>query len=219
MLRTAEANPIQRVLIEIYGLSVGLLLFSWGSFLHLFSRIRMRGREHIPVDTPAIFCCWHGTMILAHNAFYPSYPRKLAGRPMGWMFHPAWIFHGFVRFIQLMGVRHVAIGTSGQGGRAAADELVSLLKSGCSIFLCPDGPMPGPPRQLKKGALHMALQAGVPIVPLRFTARGCYRLWWDWDNKYFPLPFCRIDGEIAPPIRVTEATFAACAEELQRALG
>ncbi|MDH4247136.1 MAG: hypothetical protein OEW39_04905 [Deltaproteobacteria bacterium] len=138
---------------------------------------------------------------------------------MGYMAHPAWIFHGFVRFMQFVGIRHVAIGTTGQGGRAAADELVACIKSGYSVFLLPDAPQPGPPRQLKKGVLHMALQSGAPIIPLRFTARGCFRFWWDWDNKYFPLPFCRINGVFAPPIRVTEATFEGCAEELQRALG
>ncbi|MDH4247135.1 MAG: hypothetical protein OEW39_04900 [Deltaproteobacteria bacterium] len=36
MLRTSEANPIQRILIEIYGLSVGFFIYSLAVFIHFF---------------------------------------------------------------------------------------------------------------------------------------------------------------------------------------
>ena len=58
--------------------------------------------------------------------------------------------------------------------RAALDALRDRVRSGTSIMIFPEGtrmptPEPGP---FKKGAFHMAMQVGVPIVPVVFRNAG-----------------------------------------------
>ena len=62
---------------------------------------------------------------------------------------------------------------SGQS-RAALDKLTERIRSGTSIMIFPEGTrMPTPqPGAFKKGAFHMAMQAGVPIVPVVFRNAG-----------------------------------------------
>jgi putative phosphoserine phosphatase/1-acylglycerol-3-phosphate O-acyltransferase len=57
---------------------------------------------------------------------------------------------------------------------AALDKLVERVQGGTSIMIFPEGtrmptPEPGP---FKKGAFHMAIQAGVPMVPVVFRNAG-----------------------------------------------
>ena len=58
--------------------------------------------------------------------------------------------------------------------RAALDKLTDRIRSGTSIMIFPEGTrMPTPePGAFKKGAFHMAMQAGVPIVPVVFRNAG-----------------------------------------------
>ncbi len=58
--------------------------------------------------------------------------------------------------------------------RAALDSLTDRITSGTSIMIFPEGTrMPTPrPGTFKKGAFHMAMQAGVPIVPVVFRNAG-----------------------------------------------
>ena len=58
--------------------------------------------------------------------------------------------------------------------RAALDALQDRVRGGTSIMIFPEGtrmptPEPGP---FKKGAFHMAMQVGVPIVPVVFRNAG-----------------------------------------------
>ncbi|HSV40369.1 MAG TPA: HAD-IB family hydrolase [Nocardioidaceae bacterium] len=54
------------------------------------------------------------------------------------------------------------------------NKLVERVQSGTSIMIFPEGTrMPTPePGRFKKGAFHMAMQAGVPIVPVVFRNAG-----------------------------------------------
>jgi putative phosphoserine phosphatase/1-acylglycerol-3-phosphate O-acyltransferase len=58
--------------------------------------------------------------------------------------------------------------------RKALEPAVERLQSGTSIVIAPEGtrsPTPTPGK-FKKGAFHLAMQAGVPIVPLVFRNTG-----------------------------------------------
>ena len=55
--------------------------------------------------------------------------------------------------------------------------------------LTPDGPQ-GPRMRASPGIVHVARLAGVPIVPIAFTARPS-RLINSWDRLMVPLPFGR----------------------------
>jgi lysophospholipid acyltransferase (LPLAT)-like uncharacterized protein len=133
------------------------------------------------------------------------------------MAHPAWYTKPVTVLLNLLGVQRFIIGSTGNDGRQAADELVTYLKDGYSTLIAPDGPR-GPARSLKKGILHVALQSGVPIVPLRISATRCFRTN-SWDRKKQPLPFSTIHVDVGSPMVVTTSTFEETSESLRLALG
>jgi len=133
------------------------------------------------------------------------------------MQHPAWYTKPVAVLLSLIGVQRFILGSTGHDGRRAADELVTYLKDGYSTLIVPDGPH-GPARTLKKGVLHIALQSGVPIVPLHISATKALRSS-SWDRKMQPLPFSTIHVTVGSPIVVTTSTFEESFEELTHALG
>ena len=133
------------------------------------------------------------------------------------MQHPPWYTKPVAVLLNLIGVQRFVLGSTGHDGRRAADELVTYLNEGYSTLIAPDGPS-GPARTLKKGVLHMALQSGVPIVPLRVAATRCLRSK-SWDRKMQPLPFSTIHVVVGSPIVVTTSTFEATFDQLTLALG
>ena len=108
------------------------------------------------------------------------------------------------------------MGSTGHGGREAADEIVDHLKEGYSTVVFPDAPR-GPPFELKDGVLHMSLRSGVPIVSVRFRLSRYVKLK-GWDRKRLPMPFGRIRVEFREPIQVTEENFDEARERLVEAL-
>jgi lysophospholipid acyltransferase (LPLAT)-like uncharacterized protein len=106
--------------------------------------------------------------------------------------------------LKLMGIR-VLLGSRGEEGRTAANDLVDLLRKGWSTVISPDGPH-GPQGVLKKGVLHIALQSGVPILPVRFIAPRTFVLP-SWDKKLLPLPLSKIMVVFGEPITVNESNF------------
>jgi hypothetical protein len=133
------------------------------------------------------------------------------------MQHPAWYTKPVAVLLSMIGVQRFILGSTGHDGRRAADELVTYLKGGYSTLIAPDGPR-GPARTLKKGVLHIALQSGVPIVPMHISATRSLRSS-SWDRKMQPLPFSTIHVVVGSPIVVTTSTFDESLEALTHALG
>lgn len=138
-------------------------------------------------------------------------------RPHVWMQHPLWYMKPIHVFLRLIGVTKLVLGSTGHGGRQAADELAEHLRAGYSTVLLPDGPA-GPARVLKRGILHMALGSNVSIVPLQVTASRAFSAG-TWDHKQYPLPFSRLRIQVGRPIPVTGDGFAQAEQELCEALG
>ena len=91
------------------------------------------------------------------------------------------------------------------------------LKNGYSTVLLPDGPG-GPAFVAKKGVLHIALQSGIPMLPIRFQTARVIQLK-TWDRKIWPLPFCTIRVQYFEPIWETSDKFDEAYDELTKALG
>jgi putative phosphoserine phosphatase/1-acylglycerol-3-phosphate O-acyltransferase len=73
----------------------------------------------------------------------------------------------------LVDVAYVDRGNTGQA-KAALAPVVEKLQSGVSIAIAPEGTRSATPRlgRFKKGAFHIAMQAGVPIVPIVIRNAG-----------------------------------------------
>jgi lysophospholipid acyltransferase (LPLAT)-like uncharacterized protein len=104
----------------------------------------------------------------------------------------------------------------GHAGKEAADQLVEYLKKGYSTAIMADGPK-GPLFIMKKGALHMSIQSGVPIVPLQFKAAHAWELN-HWDRRLWPLPFNKYTVEFGQPIQVTKDNLENAYELISKAL-
>nr|WP_206037876.1 HAD-IB family hydrolase [Rhodococcus sp. HNM0569] len=88
-------------------------------------------------------------------------------------------------------------------GRDALAPAVDKLQSGVSIVIAPEGtrsPTPWPGR-FKKGAFHLAMQAGVPVVPVVIDGAG-ERM---WRNSLIAHPG-RVDVTVLEPIPTDDWT-------------
>lgn len=79
----------------------------------------------------------------------------------------------------------------------ALRPVVDKLRSGTSIVLSPEGTRSATPRMgpFKKGAFHIAMQAGVPIVPMLF--RGVDQVQWRGAQAVRP---GRVEVVVLPPV-------------------
>jgi putative phosphoserine phosphatase/1-acylglycerol-3-phosphate O-acyltransferase len=75
---------------------------------------------------------------------------------------------GFGQFFKLAGVAFIDRGDSAQIREALEPAVRKLRDEGTSLVLAPEGTRSPTPRlgPFKKGAFHIAMQAGVPIVPI-----------------------------------------------------
>jgi lysophospholipid acyltransferase (LPLAT)-like uncharacterized protein len=185
------------------------LIFLFARLVHFTSTIEKVGREQIEESENRIYCYWHHFSPIALAAFFR--PRRHV-----WMQHPGWLNKHMQVVVRLFGAK-VVLGSTGYGGREAADLITDYLKIGYSTLVFPDAPR-GPPCVLKDGVLHMSLKSGVPIAPVRFRLSRYVKLK-GWDHKRVPLPFGKIRVEFKEPIQVTEENFDEARERLVEALG
>lgn len=81
--------------------------------------------------------------------------------------------------------------------KKALEPAVDKLREGISICIAPEGTRSSTPRlgRFKKGAFHIAMQAGVPIVPVVIRNAGDLM----WRNSFFVRPG-RVDVAVLEPI-------------------
>jgi putative phosphoserine phosphatase / 1-acylglycerol-3-phosphate O-acyltransferase len=86
---------------------------------------------------------------------------------------------------------------------AALSGVVERLKEGISIAIAPEGTRSHTPRlgRFKKGAFHMALQGGVPIVPVVIRNAGEIM----WKGSFLIRPGS-IDVRVLPPVATDDWT-------------
>jgi lysophospholipid acyltransferase (LPLAT)-like uncharacterized protein len=212
-----EVPLVVHLAVAAYGWIVGNLWYAYLLAQRVSVKVEYAGIERLSPDENYIFCLWHELLPLALQASVPRLHPRVLNRPHAWMQHPSWAMSPIRIVVRRMGVERIILGSTGHGGRDAADEVLSYLKRGYSTGLSPDGPR-GPARVLKKGVLHLSARSGVPIVPIRVTASRCIRSR-EWDKKIHPLPFSRIRVEFGTPMHVREETFDESAEALVHALG
>jgi lysophospholipid acyltransferase (LPLAT)-like uncharacterized protein len=183
----------------IYGWGLGLALFLLFVILHFTVRIRISGEENLDPDQAYVFCQWHSYTFPHFIGCLFRYKGSIL------LNHPAWYMKPIHVVLHLLGIRKLILGSTGHGGRAAANQLVKCLQQGHSTLMFPDGPA-GPPFTFFKGTLHLSLQSGCPVVPVRVHCRRRLSLP-TWDSKHLPLPFSRLDIRYEKPFQVTEDNF------------
>jgi len=145
---------------------VNMAITTWGELGTALAGVRLLvdGEQHVWSHRPAVFVFNHQSAIdplllckLLRRDFVGVAKQELRRNPL---FGPAFALAGTV-FIDRLD-RRKAI--------EALQPAIAALRAGTSLIIAPEGTRSPTPRlgAFKKGAFHLALAAGVPIVPVVF---------------------------------------------------
>jgi lysophospholipid acyltransferase (LPLAT)-like uncharacterized protein len=195
------------LLLQLYGWSAGLLVYLYYAVVFLTSRITLYGTPEPGKNY--VHCFWH-QQIMTFQTLRLRYKR------WSLFIHPLWYMYPLHVGGRLMGVSNLVLGSSGNQGVEAAQHLVRHIRAGDNTYFNPDGPS-GPPGKVSKGALHVALQSGVPVMPMAVKSTPCIQLK-GWDKKELPLPFGKtvvVYGEaFVPQIERLDQDAVALADQM-----
>lgn len=142
------------------------------SLSRLVWRIEYHGTEHIPPPSS-------GGLVIAANhqtyfdPFWLSVPVKHALRYLAWNAAFDWFIVG--KIIPVLGAIPLAL----EGGdRSAVRYSLDWVRGGGAVVIFPEGgrgSVDGTLARFKPGAVRLALEAGVPILPV--TISGAHKAW------------------------------------------
>jgi len=135
----------------------------------------------LAANQPFLVAFWHGRLLMMSEAW----PYKT---PFNMVVSQHRDGQLIARTIGHLGFGSI-LGSTTQGGSTVMRAMLRALKAGECVGLTPDGPQ-GPRMRATPGIVQVARLAGVPIVPIAFTARPS-KLVNSWDRLMVPLPFCR----------------------------
>lgn len=127
------------------------------------------GAEYIEAARPAIYVFNHQSKI------DPIIAMKLVrGRFTGVAKKEAKNIPGFGQLFQLADVAFVDRGNTAQAKQVLEPAVAKVRDEGISLVMAPEGTRSATPRlgPFKKGAFHIAMQAGVPMVPIVMRNAG-----------------------------------------------
>lgn len=166
----------------------------------LFWRIRYQGLENVPLTGGVIIASNHQTYL---DPLWKSLPVKREIRYLAWSESFDWPFVG--KLITALGAWPVQIE---RADKTMLRRTSQWLKAGGALVIYPEGGrcLPdGKMMRFKTGAVRMALDANIPILPI--TIRGGHRVWprgWRLPHRhkveviYHPLQYLTIhEGEDA----------------------
>ena len=136
----------------------------------VFWRVKYNGVENIPSSGGFIIASNHQTYI---DPFWASIPIKRPIRYLAWNESFDWPIIG--RFMGLFGAWPIKLEKSDP---TAIRRSLQWLREGGAVYIFPEGGRCTPDGELmrfKNGAVRLALEAGVPILPV--TIRGGHRVW------------------------------------------
>jgi len=157
-------NRSRRTFIDISGLGADLGLALAGVNVHI-----VRGREHLWSSRPCVFVFNHQSkldpilmMKLLREDFTGVAKKEAANVP------------GFGQLFQIAGVAFVERGNTKQARQVLEPAVAKVRDEGLSLVIAPEGTRSPTPRlgPFKKGAFHIAMQAGVPMVPIVIRNAG-----------------------------------------------
>jgi putative phosphoserine phosphatase/1-acylglycerol-3-phosphate O-acyltransferase len=141
----------------------------------------VQGEEYLWSDRPCVFVFNHQSKI------DPIIVMKLLRKGFtGVAKKEAKKIPGFGQLFQIAGVAFVDRGNTGQAKQALAPAVDKLRNEGISLAMSPEGTRSPTPKlgAFKKGAFHIAMQAGVPIVPI--VLRGAGEVMWRGSQTLRP---------------------------------
>jgi 1-acyl-sn-glycerol-3-phosphate acyltransferase len=150
--------------------ALGAIRVAFHTVSRVLWRVNYRGLENIPASGGVIIASNHQTYI---DPFWVSVPIKRPTRYLAWNESFDWPIVG--RFLGLFGAWPLKLEKSDP---TAIRRSLQWLREGGAVYIFPEGGRCTPDGELmrfKNGAVRLALEAGVPILPV--TIRGGHRVW------------------------------------------
>ncbi len=194
-------NRSRRTFLDITGLGADLGLALAGVKVQI-----VRGREHLWSARPCVFVFNHQSkldpillMKLLREDFTGVAKKEVANVP------------GFGQLFKVAGVAFVDRGNTTQAKDALAPAVAKVRDEGLSLAIAPEGTRSPTPRlgQFKKGAFHIAMQAGVPMVPI--VIRNAGEVMWRGAQTISP---GTVEVAVLDPIDTGSWTTATVAEHV-----
>ena len=177
---TVETAPKTiKFIVSIYGLIGACLLWFILALWRQTIKYRVTGDGDRRIEA-----LWHHNLIL-YFMFYSKTKQKSC-----WMQHPALYMKPTHYLLKWMGVDRLAFGSTGNAGKAALEEIISLLLKDYKTVITPDGPA-GPPLTAKKGVFLLSAKTDLPVTAVAFHCSKPMRLP-TWDRKILPWPFSTV---------------------------
>lgn len=148
------------------------------------------------VDYPdidrCIYAIWHSNQFLVHGLKNKDKTSILISNSLD---------GDIVSYVAQKWGFKVKRGSSGRKGSiSATKQLHDELIKGESIVITVDGPR-GPYHEVKKGAIALSMETGIPIVPVNWYSQDkSFKEMNSWDKMKFPLGRCRIMNLYGRPI-------------------
>ena len=163
-----------------------------------FATLRYRWDEAVPGTTPHtmdgrekfIFTFWHETLLIPAMAYQRQNIHMLISQHADGEL--------IAQICRHLGIR-VTRGSTSRGGAAALREMIALSRHS-HLAITPDGPR-GPRRIAQVGAVKLASETGLAIVPCGFASHRCWRAA-SWDRFVVPYPGSPCVGVSGPPLWV-----------------
>jgi putative phosphoserine phosphatase/1-acylglycerol-3-phosphate O-acyltransferase len=158
--------------------------------------VRVEGVEHLWSARPCVFVFNHQSKLdvivmakLLRGGFTGVAKKEAANVP------------GFGQFFRLAGVAFIDR-TDARQARAALEPAVAKVRDeGVSLVIAPEGTRSATPRlgRFRKGAFHIAMQAGAPMVPI--VLRNVGEIMWRGSQTVRP---GTIEVTVLPPVDTSD---------------
>ncbi|HVV13586.1 lysophospholipid acyltransferase family protein [Amycolatopsis sp.] len=148
-----------------------VILFAKTMFRALDLKLRVEGGEHLPREGGAVIACNHVSYLDFIFCGLGAQPAKRLVRFMA----KESVFRHRISGPLMRGMRHIPVNR--KAGKASYDEAVARLRAGEVVGVFPEATI-SPSftvEEIKSGAVRMAAEAGVPLVPMALW--GTQRLW------------------------------------------
>lgn len=165
----------------------------WSARWILGIRVRVTGREHLPVGGQAA-----AVLLSKHQSAFETFLLPtLMPHPLAYVFKRELLYVPFFGWaIGRLDMVHIDRGKRAQAFARVVAQGRKLLAKGVWVTMFPEGTRIARGKQgsYKSGGTRLAIQAGVPVIPIALTSARCWP-----PRAIFKQPGC-VEVSIGPPI-------------------
>jgi len=180
----------QRIILILAAIFGPTLIYIYGKTW----RVKWSGEDHLAkarAKSPnVIYVFWHSRLF----GLTFTHRFRNAGIMVSQSFDGEWI----TRIVRNMGYRPFR-GSSSRGGAKVLLEMLKKDDAG-DLALTVDGPK-GPAEKVKAGAILLASETGMPVVPITAISSKAWRLK-SWDRFILPKPFSELTVAMGEGIEI-----------------